>query len=79
VARAAHSRVRRRPDVDDHRRRRPRGQGLGTAALAALEEWARARGITTIGLHVFGDNEGAWRLYRRLGYIETSVQMEKRL
>lgn len=56
-----------------------RGQGLGTAALAALEEWAHAQGITAIGLHVFGDNEGARRLYRRLGYLETSVQMEKRL
>jgi ribosomal protein S18 acetylase RimI-like enzyme len=62
-------------EVDPSRR----GQGLGTAALGALEGWARAHAITAIGLHVFGDNEGARRLYRRLGYIETSVQMEKRL
>lgn len=56
-----------------------RGQGLGTAAMVALEEWARASGIATIGLHVFGHNTGAWQLYKRLGYIETNVQMEKRL
>ena len=56
-----------------------RGEGLGTAALTALDDWARANGITTIGLQVFGDNEGAWRLYKRLGYAETSVQMEKQL
>jgi RimJ/RimL family protein N-acetyltransferase len=56
-----------------------RGAGYGTAALLALEVWCRANGFGSIGLHVFGHNEGAWRLYKRLGYIETSVQMEKRL
>lgn len=56
-----------------------RGEGYGTAALLALEDWCRANGFSSIGLHVFGHNEGAWRLYKRLGYKETSVQMEKRL
>ncbi|MEP7379313.1 MAG: GNAT family N-acetyltransferase [Chloroflexota bacterium] len=56
-----------------------RGEGYGTAALLALEDWCRANGFGSIGLHVFGHNDGAWRLYKRLGYIETSVQMEKRL
>jgi ribosomal protein S18 acetylase RimI-like enzyme len=56
-----------------------RGEGFGTAALLALEEWARERGVDTIGLHVFGHNTGAWQLYRRLGYVETNVNMEKRL
>jgi ribosomal protein S18 acetylase RimI-like enzyme len=56
-----------------------RGEGFGTAALLALEDWCRANGFSTIGLHVFGHNEGAWRLYRRLGYKATSVQMEKPL
>ena len=56
-----------------------RGEGLGTATLLALEEWARGNGITTIGLHVFAHNEGARRLYNRLGYVETDVQMQKRL
>jgi RimJ/RimL family protein N-acetyltransferase len=62
-------------EMVEHRR----GEGFGTAALLALEEWARERGITTIGLHVFGHNTGAWRLYQRLGYVETNVNMEKRL
>ena len=56
-----------------------RGQGYGTATLLSLDEWCRARGITTIGLHVFGHNRGAWELYKRMGYVETSVQMEKHL
>jgi RimJ/RimL family protein N-acetyltransferase len=56
-----------------------RGEGFGTAALLALDDWCRSNGITTIGLHVFGHNQGAWRLYQRMGYVETSVQMEKHL
>jgi len=56
-----------------------RGEGFGTAALLALEDWCRANGISSIGLHVFGHNQGAWRLYKRVGYVETNVQMEKQL
>lgn len=56
-----------------------RGQGYGTATLTALDDWCRANGISTIGLHVFGFNKGAWELYKRMGYVETSVQMEKHL
>ena len=56
-----------------------RGEGFGTAALSSLEEWARENDITSIGLHVFGQNEGARRLYRRFGYVETNIQMEKQL
>jgi RimJ/RimL family protein N-acetyltransferase len=62
-------------EMDESRR----GQGFGTSALEALEEWARSQGITSIGLHVFGHNSGAWKLYKRMGYVETSVQMEKHL
>jgi len=56
-----------------------RGQGYGTATLAALDDWCRANAISTIGLHVFAHNTGAWQLYKRMGYVETDVQMEKRL
>jgi ribosomal protein S18 acetylase RimI-like enzyme len=62
-------------EIDDARR----GQGLGTAAMLALEDWARASRIHTIALHVFGHNTGAWQLYKRLGYVETNIQMERRL
>ena len=56
-----------------------RGEGFGTATLLALDDWCRANGVSSIGLHVFGHNGGAWRLYKRMGYVETSVQMEKHL
>jgi len=56
-----------------------RGHGYGRAALDTLDAWARANGYDSIGLHVFGSNEAARRLYRRAGYVETDVLMEKRL
>jgi GNAT superfamily N-acetyltransferase len=56
-----------------------RGRGLGQAALEALHAWARDQGYERVGLHVFGSNEVARRLYLRTGYVETDVMMEKRL
>ena len=44
------------------------GRGLGTAMLAGVEEWALAYGMQTVGLEVRFDNDGARRLYSRLGY-----------
>jgi RimJ/RimL family protein N-acetyltransferase len=46
-----------------HRRR-----GIGTALLAAAEEWARAVGITKLELHVFPYNDAAIALYEKVGY-----------
>ena len=46
----------------------PRGQGLGTTALHALEEEARALGATQLMLSVFLHNTGAVRLYERMGF-----------
>lgn len=54
-----------------------RGRGYGQAALEALDAWARGHGYTRIGLHVFGSNEVARRLYERTGYTTTDVMMEK--
>ena len=55
------------------------GHGYGGAALEALHRWAAERGYDRVGLHVFGDNAVARRLYLRAGYVETDVMMEKRL
>lgn len=56
-----------------------RGRGYGQAALEALHAWAREQGYPRVGLHVFGSNEVARRLYERVGYRVTDVVMEKRL
>ena len=54
-----------------------RGQGIGSKAMAALEETCRNQNIGSINLHVFGHNPGARKLYNRLGFEETNIQMRK--
>lgn len=56
-----------------------RGRGYGAQALRAIEAKVRALGLRRIGLHVFGRNTGARRLYERLGYQVTNVNMAKEL
>ena len=45
-----------------------RRRGIGTALMAAAEEWARAAGVTKLELHVFPHNHPAIALYEKLGY-----------
>lgn len=56
-----------------------RRKGYGEGALRAAEEFALSQGIHELGLHVFGRNAAARALYNRLGYVETSVNMRKKL
>ncbi len=56
-----------------------RGRGYGAQALLAIEAKVKALGLKRIGLHVFGKNTGARRLYERLGYQTTNVNMAKEL
>lgn len=55
-----------------------RGQGVGSALLAACEEWARRRGLEYLELNVLEANEAARRLYERTGYkkIVNVMRME---
>jgi RimJ/RimL family protein N-acetyltransferase len=46
-----------------HRRR-----GVGTALLAAADEWARGAGVSKLELHVFPHNTPALALYEKLGW-----------
>ena len=45
-----------------------RGRGYGSAMIRAGEADLVERGVHRVGLHVFGHNDGARRLYERLGY-----------
>lgn len=45
-----------------------RGQGYGTGTLRAGANAARDAGAAYLGLNVFGQNDGARRLYERSGY-----------
>jgi GNAT superfamily N-acetyltransferase len=56
-----------------------RGLGLGTALMEAIEDWARATGLDALELDVATANEGARRLYERIGYRPASEHLVKRL
>jgi len=62
-------------EIEPHARRR----GLARAAFAELERVARARGLRSISLHVFGHNHGARRLYESLGFEPISLTLRKPL
>lgn len=47
-----------------------RNKGIGTRLIHAAEKYAEESGIAKIVLHVEKANEGAFRLYSRLGYSE---------
>lgn len=50
-----------------------RGRGIGTALLRWLQAAALYAGVETLSLHVESHNQGAQRLYRRLGFREQGV------
>jgi ribosomal protein S18 acetylase RimI-like enzyme len=52
-----------------------RGQGIGTALLAAAEQRAQARGVPRVALGVGEDNPDAGRLYRRRGYLDSGLRV----
>lgn len=48
-----------------------RGRGVGGAMIRAMLDWARAHPTAErVSLGVYADNDGAIRLYRRLGFVE---------
>ncbi|AIQ20955.1 GNAT family acetyltraansferase [Paenibacillus sp. FSL H7-0357] len=55
------------------------GKGYGKQALLALDESARELGVSKIGLHVFGQNNRAFELYKKMGYLVTDITMSKTL
>ncbi|MFD5921595.1 GNAT family N-acetyltransferase [Kitasatospora sp. NPDC058201] len=50
-----------------------RGQGVGDRLIAAVEEWARRAGSTSLRLAVIPGNEAAVALYRRHGFAPTGA------
>jgi ribosomal protein S18 acetylase RimI-like enzyme len=56
-----------------------RSQGHGTAALAAMAAQLKPQGITQIRLRVAATNAAAQRLYAKLGFFPTGINMAKTL
>jgi ribosomal protein S18 acetylase RimI-like enzyme len=54
-----------------------RRQGYAAQAMRRLEDFARQEGFVSMALNVFGHNQGAIDLYRKLGYSVTSMNMAK--
>jgi GNAT superfamily N-acetyltransferase len=50
-----------------------RGRGIGTELSDAAEQMARGRGHRQISISASTGNEGALRLYRRLGYRDAGL------
>ncbi|HXJ63387.1 MAG TPA: GNAT family N-acetyltransferase [Actinomycetota bacterium] len=47
-----------------------RGQGLGSALMAAAMRWARQVGVEKLTLEVYPDNDAGIALYRKFGFHE---------
>ncbi len=56
-----------------------RGKKYGEKALTILEAQVKNLGLAHIGLHVFGHNLIARKLYEKLGYDITNLNLEKKL
>jgi ribosomal protein S18 acetylase RimI-like enzyme len=56
-----------------------RSRGYAAAIIAAAEAELTALGVSRLGLNVFGDNDTAGRLYRRLGFEVTAQQYSRAL
>jgi len=56
-----------------------RKKGYGRAMLDLLEAKMRQKHVTVLALHVFAENEVAFNLYRKLGYVVASYNMQKNL
>lgn len=54
-----------------------RSKGHGKEAMLLIEGEVKKRGINNIGLHVFGFNQTAIKLYQSLNYQVTDLVMEK--
>ncbi|BCG61404.1 GNAT family N-acetyltransferase [Paenibacillus sp. URB8-2] len=54
-------------------------KGYGKQAMQALDEEARSMNISKIGLHVFGQNQRAFELYKKMGFGVTDITMSKDL
>ena len=58
---------------------RGRRGGVATALIAAAAEWLRAHGAPRVVLWTAHQNEGAQRLFERLGFRRTMVEMTREL
>lgn len=56
-----------------------RGLGIGKRLMDEAEAWLKSKGIEEIELNVYNFNKGALALYEKLGYIDLSKRMIKKI
>lgn len=56
-----------------------RGKGYGKELMTLIESEVKSKNLTSIGLHVFGHNSAARKLYLNSGFVETNIIMKKDL
>lgn len=56
-----------------------RGKGIGSALMAAIEDFFRKRKCETITVTVDSFNESTHRLYKKLGYADRDILLMKEL
>jgi RimJ/RimL family protein N-acetyltransferase len=54
-----------------------RDVGLGTALVAATQDWVRERGLTRLALSVFPDNARAIAVYTRAGFVREGIRRQQ--
>ncbi len=54
-----------------------RGKGYGRESLMLLEKYCKDCGVSKISLNVFGNNEIAINLYKKMGYRIVAMLMKK--
>jgi ribosomal protein S18 acetylase RimI-like enzyme len=54
-----------------------RGTGAGERLVEAAAEWLVARGVKSVMLWTAAKNEGAQRLFERLGFRKTMIEMTR--
>ncbi|MGH2463052.1 MAG: GNAT family N-acetyltransferase [Candidatus Limnocylindria bacterium] len=54
-----------------------RDVGLGTALVAAAQDWVRDRGLTRLALSVFPDNARAIAVYARAGFVREGLRRQQ--
>ncbi len=54
-----------------------RGRGIGAVLVGVLLDRAAQRGMSTVGLRVFEENQVALRLYERLGFSRTGLRVQR--
>lgn len=56
-----------------------RGQGIGADLVSAIEDVARSKGCTRVGISVLFDNTRSHDLYQRLGFRDYVIELIKEL